>query len=505
MKSYINCCVYGNFCYHWYVVNGTRKFERVKFQPVLGHTTKDESKWKTIHGENVKIKKFDTIKDAKEFKEYAGGIMMDVYGDIGFQYQFLSFRYPGEVKLQREAINIFNFDIEVYSKDGFPEDFTDRADHPVTTITIQDMNKNEYYLFGYKEEYKNGDDKDLHYFLFENEEQLLDAFIQFINIKEVDVLTGWNIKNFDVPYIINRVKNVLGEERAKEISPIKVIFSHENRSQFGRAQQTYTIKGIQQIDYMDLMKMRGPNFERYQLDFVADKALGIRKVEIDAMSLAELYDTDYSKYCRYNIRDVELVYLLDKKYNFLDLTFHQAYMAHCNFEDTFGTVKPWDSFLYNFLLHQNIMVPPLKPQRKQTFLGGYVKKPKPGLHRNISMWDILSSYPHQEMIWNLSPDTIIDESVLPPELRDIANKYGTVDACVDVENLDEVKEACNKFGVIFTANGVFYDKNKEGFIPQVVVKLFKERLDYKRSAQKLAGEIKELKDEIERIERRASK
>jgi DNA polymerase elongation subunit (family B) len=504
MKSYINVLQYGNFVHEWYIENGVRDYKRTKFRPVLGYLDdSDDHKWKDVYGRTVKIKRFDTIRDAKNWKKSAEDSMMDVYGDIAFNYQHISFEYPDEVPLQKESMNIYNVDIETFSEDGFPEDKVQQAEFPITTITIQDMNNNEYYVFGYKEDYEHDNGEDVTYGKFDNEADMLEAFVAFVGYKEVDILTGWNIKRFDIPYIINRLSKLFGEKYPEKLSPIGVIFEHMSDGKYGKKEQTYSIKGIQILDYMELFVKRGPRLERYALDFVCQKILGQKKTEYDAPSLAELYKNDFKKFVDYNIQDVKLVYELDKKMKFLDLTFYLAYMAHCNFEDTFGTVKPWDSFLYNFLLHQGIMVPPVRRQTKQTFLGGYVKNPKKDLHRNISMWDILSSYPHQEMVWNLSPDTIIDHDSLPGELQDISQKYGTVEACVDVDKLEEIRESLRKYNVIFTANGTFYDKTKEGFIPKVVKKLFSERLDYKRSAQKLEGEIKELKDEIRRIEEAA--
>ena len=502
MKSYCNIIKFGNFIHHYYIENGVRKHDKVKFQPILGVQAPQyrEEGWHDIYGGSVNLRKFESIKEAQVWKKDNEN-MITIYGDIAPVYQFTSFEYPDEPLPQKKSMRIYNFDIEVYSDEGFPE--PDAAKWPITAITLQNMVTNTYHVFAYKEEYTPKRDN-VHYYKFRNEEHMLEGFLAFWQRFTPDIITGWNIETFDVPYIVNRAEQILEPGSSKRLSPVGFLRNKTVKGKFGsNDRNTYDIYGVSMLDYMMLyMKFGRTVQERYSLDHIGKVELGEGKVDYHAEfnNLADLYNEDFETYIDYNIRDVEVVYMLDQKFTFIDLIIMVSYMTHCQFQDCFGTVKPWDSFLYNTLLHEKIAVPPVRSHIKSTFEGGYVKEPVKGLRRGIDMYDIASSYPNNDRVWNISPETIINYGDLPEDLKLIRDKFGNVEACLDVDKLEEITPYLEKYNVTFCASGEFYKRDKQGFIPRVMGEKFDQRLVLKRKAQDLDDEVKMLERQIRELE-----
>ena len=226
------------------------------------------------------------------------------------------------------------------------------------------------------------------------------------------VVTGWNIKFFDVPYIINRFTRILGEDDVKKLSPWSVM--SERKTVFKNKEQTvYDIVGISALDYLELYQWYAPggkNVENYRLDTVASVELGKSKLSYDEYdNLHQLYKLDYQKFIDYNIKDVRLVLELEDKLKLIELALTLAYDTKTNYDDVFAQTRMWDALIYNYLLERNIIVPPRRIANKTaSFEGAYVKDPQIGLHDWVASFDLNSLYPHLIMQYNISPETLID-------------------------------------------------------------------------------------------------
>jgi len=491
MKTFINCYQdSSNTIKHIYIEDGAAKSDRVKFKPFLGiqAVSSEKTSWTDLYGKPLKVKVFDSISEMREWKKEQSGIL-DVYGDIGTPIMFLATQYRKEIPIQKEAWNIFNFDIEVYvapqSEDnpnggGFPK--PEQAAHPVNAITAQDMVKNIYYTFGCYE-YTPTTENQV-YIKCNSEEEILKGFIDLLREKNVHILTGWNINVFDIPYLINRSKQLLGPEETKKFSSDGVIKQHEKVNKKGQKNLTYSLQGIIIWDYYDLyQKYTQEPRESYSLDFISKTELeGEAKISYseDYQSLANLYKENYQLFISYNIKDCELVYELDKKLGYIDLAISIMHLAKCQPESIFGTVAPWDAIFYNELLNIKKLCPPTTYHEKQEFPGGYVADPEPGLHEWVAVYDIVSSYPNQIRSSNMSPETILSEKDLNDELRAIRSEFGSIEACVDVQKLEKIRPVLQKYKVTFTANGQFFRTDFEGFIPKIYSKIFLQRVQHKK-------------------------
>ena len=114
----------------------------------------------------------------------------------------------------REYIRVANIDIEVESEQGFPS--PDQADQPITAITVKF--KDTLYVLGLQE-YNNYRD-DVNYRQCKDEISLINTFLEVWRLIDPDIITGWNVTFFDIPYLWTRIKNLLGAKTANKLSPL---------------------------------------------------------------------------------------------------------------------------------------------------------------------------------------------------------------------------------------------------------------------------------------------
>jgi len=492
MKSFINAYQdSANTIKHIFIENGICHEEKVKFKPFLGIMTNEKTKWTDIFNNPLKVKVFDSITEMKIWKKENKG-MFDIYGDVAPHIQFIASQYQYDIPLQTNGLVAWNIDIEtirdrnsvIPQKKGFPNPL--KSEYPVSTITIQNIYKNEYIILGFKDDYYT-EEKNVTYINCKDEDQLLKMYIKLFNDNKVRILTGWNTNGFDIPYLVNRTNKILGTEWMKKLSLDRVVKKQETTTMNGRIQTTYLLQGTICWDYLDLYKKYiGKPRESFKLNDIAMIELGEGKVSYaeEHETLENLYYDDFQTFVDYNKKDVELVYELNYKLRFIELALSIMYKAKCSPESIFGTVQPWDCIFYNELLKTKKLCPPDKHHEKEDFIGGYVKDTEPELCEWLAVYDIVSSYPNQIRSYNMSSETIIDECILPDELKDIKLKYSTIESCLDVEKTKELAPILQKYGVSFTCNGQFFRNDIDGFISSVYSKLFKERIQHKKDAKK---------------------
>jgi DNA polymerase elongation subunit (family B) len=478
-----------------YIEDGVAKEETIKFKPFLGlHAMKSEdTKWTDIYGKPAKIIAFNSIMEMRNWKK-ENSIGMEILGDIRPEIQYLATKYRGDIPIQKEGMVIWNIDIEVFCTTGFPH--AKLAQHPINAITIHDMVQDNYLVFStgdYTPEKSN-----VSYIKCTDEVTLLTEFVNRWSKASPHVITGWNIKTFDIPYIVNRINRILGPDMVKCLSREKEVKQHEVKNSMGQADVTFSLTGHIIWDYIELYRKYclEPR-EAYSLDYISKFELGGEKVDYSEYeNLADLYTNDFQKFITYNIHDTTLVYELDKKLSFIDLALSIMYTAKCTPDNIFGTVQPWDCIIYNELLKRRVLCPQAKGNTKEDFPGGYVKPPKAGLHKWVMVFDIVSSYPNQIRSFNMSPETILNDHETPAELATLAQKFKFVydeherdnDLCPtdEIDDISYAADMLKKHDVCWSANGHFFKRKEEGIVANIYSRVFKERVRLK----KLAGQYK---------------
>ncbi len=497
---YTNVVVQGNQVYHFYIdENGKRKKEQVRFEPTLAVRTNTKTPYTDIHGNYLQVKTFGNNMQMWGWKKKKQDYE-EIFGDIGVPYEFIGRTYPNDIGVpDLSLLKIFNIDIETDSgiNGEFPS--AEEAKYHITLITIHDMNKDKFYTFGHTFDY-TPEDKRVVYWKYDNEREMMSAFLHWFRKQRPDVVTGWNIEGYDIPYIVNRIEHILPENESPILlSPVNEL--EEFKTEMNN--QSYRIKGIAIMDYMKAYKkLELKPIENYKLDTVARHEKVMHKLEYEG-SLAELYRENFKLYVDYNIKDTEVVSAIDKKKKFLTVLFTLSYMGKVNFEDSFGSVKIWDCLIYNVFLKKNILVPPKKFNSRQQFPGGYVKEPIPGLYPWLMVEDITSSYPNQIISGNISPETIIDAGDLPDELFEIHERFKQIDwlsgdGFIDIDTeLENVTSLLKKHNMSMLANGEFFTTEKYGLFPITVDGIFQGRKQKKEEAKVLKEKLNNLKNERE--------
>ncbi len=434
----------------------------------------------SIHGERLKKinfwKKEDNLKLYESDVNEVTRFLIDEYGD------------SDEVSVGHVTLT---FDIEVEMNSGLPN--TDEAKNTMTSVAFHDSATNDYSVYVLNEGSEiNKTIKGAKVRSFRTEEDMLVAFVNAWEEISPTIITGWNIDFFDVTYLYNRLKRVLGTKQANRLSPIGKVHWNKYRKR-------YIIAGVSALDYIALYKnFTYTQLPNYRLDTVAQKELSRGKIEYDG-NLDQLFRDDIEKFCEYNLVDVELVVDMDKKLQFIDLARAICHAGHVFYEDFLFSSKWLEGAILTFL-RRNGRVAPNKPRRalrnndgsdgEDKFIGAYVKQPKPGLYKWVYDLDLTSLYPSIIMSINISPETKMGkvkgysaESHMKGELESysIIDNEGNESNPIPKENFMSFIDQ-QKLSV--ASNGVLYRTDKVGIIPEILNVWFDKRVEYKDQMKK---------------------
>ena len=492
MSFYTNVCRYGNtILYRGYNHQAKRIYKRdTEFKPVFYVESKTESQWKSLDGRNIAPIQMDNMRGAKEWldtnKDVAG---RKIYGNHKYLQQYITQRFPRDIDFKRDWIDVGTFDIETEYDDGFPEPA--EASQRILSITYKSSKSKKYHVWGYGDfNIENSLIQPVQYYRCRDEASLLTKFLEFWSDpdKTPDVITGWNIRFFDVPYLINRTSKILGVDACKQFSPWKMI-DHREITRRGKSSIAYDIKGIEQLDYLELFQKFGYSYgaqESYALNHIAYVVLGERKLSFEeAGNLKNLYKEDFQRYIDYNMKDVELIERLEDKMGLLTLAMTVAYKGGVNYSDTFGVTNIWESIIYRKLLNEKRASPVFAgDSMRSKFAGGYVKEPHVGAHDWVVSFDLNSLYPNIIVQWNMSPETLVS-----------ATETSGVEHYMNADPYNG--KDC------LAANGSTYTHKVEGVIPSIIVDYYADRKLIKK--QMLEAESAYQKEKTNTLEKEINK
>ena len=478
MDFYTNVTVFGNSVLVRGIKNGERTTSRHKFQPTLFVPVKKQTPYKTLDNKWVTPVVQESIKDAKEFIDQYKDQPGLVYGFTRWPYQWISDTFKGEIRWDMSKIMVATMDIEVESENGFPQ--VDRPIERVLSITLKNHTSKKFVVFGLYGYHT--DREDVTYIKCENEDDLLRRFLNFWETNMPDVLTGWNTRFFDIPYLINRIKSRLGDDEIKRLSPWRAVFG-DDVFKMGRKHTAYDIIGVSQLDYLELyQKYTYSAQESYTLDHIGFVELGKKKEKNPYETFRDWYTKDFQSFIDYNIQDVEIVDALEDKMKLIDLQITMAYFSKCNYNDVYSQVKMWDVIIYNYLRDKNIQIPLARRQEKsEAYAGAYVKEPQVGLHKWVVSFDLNSLYPHLIMQYNISPETIVGMSETHPGVDNMLEKS------YDTDFLKPINQT-------MTPNGALFSRKKHGFLPELMQKMYTDRSATKKRMLQASQNYEKTKD-----------
>ena len=464
------------------IKDGVPYKKSVRYKPHLFITTNKSSKYKNLKGDSVGRVDFDSMSEAREFvDQYQGVAGMDIYGLTDYTYLFVHDAFPGEIRYDPSQISVVSLDIECSIEGGFPD--IGVAGNEITAITISRNGKRTVFGCGEYQEHQ----KNIKYYRCVDEKALLSAFLEVWNGSEYspDVITGWNIEFFDIPYLVNRIKRVLGDKDAERLSPWGILREYQVEIR-GRKNQAFTPFGVSVLDYLNLYKkFTYTQQQSYRLDYIAQVELNEQKLDYSEYdNLDDLRFKNFQKYIEYNIHDVDLVDKLEDKLKLIELVYALAYDAKVNHEDTLGSVKQWDVIIHNYLRQRNIVIPQFdKNNNNKSLVGGYVKEPKVGLSKWVVSFDLNSLYPHLIMQYNISPEMFITRINERLSIEDIldgeAAKFG---------------DYLRKTNSSMAANLCLYSKEKQGFLSALMERMYEDRVVYKKQMIEVKKKYEKTKD-----------
>ena len=386
------------------------------------------------------------------------------------------------------------FDIEVSMETGLPD--IKSANNEITSIAYYDSITSEYHVLVLDKSstYDNGVRGGATVTFYQSEIDLLQAFLDQYEAISPTIITGWNSDYFDVPYLYNRIRGQLGARAAGRLSPIGKI-------KYSKFRDKWSIAGVSSLDYLALYKQftytEQPN---YRLDTIGKMELNMGKIEYSG-SLDELFANDLETFIQYNLRDVQIIVELDKKMKLLDLVRGICHLGHVPYEDV-GFSSKWLEGTIVTYLHRKGIVVTNKPaggrelmdarteDGDEGFAGAYVKEPTPGLYDWVYSLDLQSLYPSILMSLNISPETkigFVTNWDVTKHNKEVISEYlirGTDDDTVVRLTREAFMKYMKMENLYISSNGVLYNGNKVGIIPEILDRWFAERVEYKNLMKK---------------------
>lgn len=457
----------------WDDIKGYSSFPTIRyaFRKTQGGT------YKSLYGDELeKVTAFDE-KDPSLFES-----------DVAPEMRALIDLYPDNdepSKNQRVVI----IDIEVSSEGGFPN--VSEGDKTITAIAMFDQVCNKYYSLVLDPDCKisNADTPELETRSFKCEDTLLDAFLTKWEQIKPTIVSGWNSNNFDIPYLYNRIKTVLGKQASYRLSPIGIAYQNKFNNRM-------VVAGVSLLDYMELYKkFIGVMKSSWSLGNVAkDEELKTQKLTYKG-SLTQLYNEDLHRYVEYNLVDVKVVAELDKKYDFIHLACSVCHKGHVPYEWFQMSSRFIDGAILMYL-RRNGQVAPNKPiggreeyeemqdNGEDGFTGAFVKEPISGLYDWICSADITSLYPSVIMTINISPETKVAKIEGWNMMAFQRGEIPVVRVGDKGYSAEDFKKLIADYKFSVSSNGVVYRQDSRGVVPTILDVWFKERVEYR----KLAGD-----------------
>ncbi|MDB2282290.1 DNA-directed DNA polymerase [Halorubrum ezzemoulense] len=319
---------------------------------------------------------------------------------------------PAEVDAD---LRVNTFDIEVDDRRGFPED----GEEPIICLTSHDSYEDEYVVWLYDApeaeipppedlpEYEgivgDGAEVDFRVRTFDEEAAMLDAFVEYIDDTDPDLLTGWNFEDFDAPYVLDRLE-VLddGSEYDLDVDRLSRI-GEVWRSGWGGPD----VKGRVVFDLLYAYKRTMfTELESYRLDAVGERELGVGKERYTG-DIGDLWEQDPERLLEYSIRDVELCVEIDRKQDVIAFWDEVRTFVGCKIEDA---PTPGDT-VDMYVLHKafgKFALPTKGQQESEEFEGGAVFDPITGVKEMVTVQDLKSLYPMCMVTINAGPETKVD-------------------------------------------------------------------------------------------------
>ena len=475
---------------------GNRIDQKYSFKPYLFiESSNPPFDGTSIYNTNLRKLVFNSQFDRRKYVKESG--MRRIFYNIPPEQQFLIEFYGQQNKnpnFSKHPLRIFYMDIETDSPNEFPQ--PEEAKDPIFLITIYDTLDDRWHTWGLKNDYTPTTSNSF-YYKCNTEEELLKEFLKYWRHNYPDLITGWNSGGFDLPYIINRIKRILGDDQANHLSPVDVLYKKENvmKNIGGGVMSKWYIKGMTHLDYLDLyLTFSKDKRESYSLNNISEIELDEGKLSYNATSLTQLASTDWNKFVEYNLKDVELIIRLEEKLSFISIARMLSYLGLGPIEWSMGTISIVTGAIALKALEQNKYIATFESTDKKRYAGGFVKEPDPGLCESIVTFDVNSLYPNTIISLNISPETKLG-NLLSLE-NDIA-KFRLITGKEYELDKSKFVKFLKDDSVSISASKVLFTQKEKGVFPLLIDGIYKDRVEFNRKIKAYKKEIQKHKPDTE--------
>lgn len=461
-------------------------------------------KHKSLFGDPLAMKTFRNNGDRRRWQESHSEFR--AFGSFSPVREFLLTHFNDKFEdptFAQYPLRVCFLDIEIEVGDTFPK--PDTADYPINCITVYDSLTEEYHTFVMDPQMRKFEKIPSIMHVFATEEEMLLEFLTWFRHNCPDILSGWNLEGFDIPYIVNRIKRTLPGQEVM-LSPLADV-SKYTRNQRGHPESvsTYKIEGVTVLDYFFLYKYKfgKASAQSFKLDAIAMDVLGEGKVDYEG-TISEFQKNDFEGFVGYNVVDVQLLVKMDKRLKFIELARTICNMGLCEYGAIFNSMPYILGSLALEGMKQGLILPSDPPSGSRdsdtSFTGALVFDIQPGVYRGgVATFDLNSLYPNIIISCNISPETKIAKIIedLGGNVR-LKDRFGK-------EKIVE-RSAYEKLikGLVKSSNNVLYTNPslKKGLLPLWLEKAYatrkKMRIEAKR-LEKLSIQAKDEGDEKESI------
>lgn len=474
--------------------NGERVTKYDMFQDYFYYDSEHISDVENKSGFTVdKATELKTIDDKKAYKVNYTSIVakkrfIRKHADYSYEADVSpEFKYVQDKQLNWSSKrNICFFDIETWFDPDNPQaNKPDNAQMPITSMVAYAVDTEKYFVFSWHPEHTKNDEKprredkdNVSYIYLKDEETMIEAFLYYVKKNNIDVLTGWYSSQFDLPYIINRCKNL--DIDYTKLSPVGYIKMYKKQDYW-----KLTVNGLDCIDLMDSMQDLGFKLTNWKLDTAAKEVVGT----VEKMTEFTWKDwlENYEGFLQYNIQDVEILLEIEKKLNIFSL--------YCIIQEIAGLeafkLIFFKSMLVDYYIlkafHGKMVFPTQQVKQRQSFAGAIVLDPlEPGGHKDVATLDYTSLYPTSIMAFNISPDTFICSEA--NALEETGMTIDQIASELTKRKIDFIDTGHDES--LFGKRYLFFGhSHKLGIMPYLLKTLFLMRKDI--NARLAAGEIPE--------------
>ncbi len=488
----------------WEQINGEDFYSSQKFVPYL-YEYSEHGSVNTIDGKKARKITFNNYGTYYQYQEGSNDVLEN---HVKPEIQFLAEKYNNilDDQIDTPKLKVYNLDIEVQGENQKFPDIT-KADDPITLISIHNNISNTTIVFGlhhYTGKYEK--EEWLTFIKCENDGELLKRFFQWMHDNPPDVITGWNVQFFDMVYIHNRAENLFGEKNTwfNMMSPIDIVRVWDSKIS---KNINIDIAGITILDYMELYKWYSPKkLERHSLDYVCKYELEKGKVDYsEYKDLYDLYHNNWNLYVEYNIIDSLRIHQLEEKLGYIKQVQSLSLLTKTPMKYFNAMTSLIEGLLITYYRRNNMCAPRLMGGTQESYEAAYVKKPYIGKFDWVVDLDITSSYPHQIVTLNMSPETyygriqgftedeiiqFVKNKAFPP--FDMKTNTGLV--YFDETKIETFHKALSKKMIAVSPCGSVFVTKPIGVIPTLEKYIFKKRADVRNKIREMSRSLPELRN-----------